>query len=129
MDLKAPTLGFYVRIIAIVSLLLGLNDAARVLGVASGPESPIALLGGMGFTYIAIFAMARLFAAVGLWIRSSWGAVLLIGATVIELGLFLSGSHDVQISPIGFGIRLVLLVAILFVFAFTFRFNRERAGD
>ena len=49
-------------------------------------------------SWIAAFWLARLFAAVGLWIRASWGAVLLIGATLIELALYLLGSPDVRIS-------------------------------
>ena len=100
MDLKSPIAGRYVRIVAIIALLLGLSDAARLLGVGSGLPgvSPIYTLGVTGFTYLAIFALARLFAAVGLWIQASWGAVLLVGATVIELGMYVLGSRDVQMS-------------------------------
>ena len=79
MDFKSPIAGRYVRIVAIIALLLGLNDASRLLGVSTGAQSPIQLLGVTGFIYLAIFAMAQLFASVGLWIRSSWGAVLLSG--------------------------------------------------
>ncbi len=128
MDFKSPIAGRYVRIIAIIALLLGLSDAARLLGVSSGSQSPIAALGVTGFTYLAVFALARLFAAVGLWIRASWGAVLLVGATGIELIMYLMGSRDVEMSVIGFAVRLVLLVSILLVFALSFRF-RERAHD
>ena len=129
MDLKSPIAGRYLRIVAIIALLLGLSDAARLLGV-NGPAmlSPIAALGPAGFTFLAIFAVARLFASVGLWIRASWGAVLLIGATVIELGLYLAGSADVQMSALGFAVRLVLLVSIVMILVLSFRF-RERAHD
>ena len=82
----------------------------------------------VGFTYLAIFAVARLFAAVGLWIRASWGAVLLIGATAIELGMYLMGSRDVQMSALGFAVRLVLLVSIVLILVLSLRF-RERAHD
>ena len=90
--------------------------------------SPIYTLGVTGFTYLAIFAMARLFAAVGLWIQASWGAVLLVGATVIELGMYMLGSRDVQMSALGFAVRLVLLVSIVLIFVLSLRF-RERAHD
>jgi uncharacterized membrane protein (DUF2068 family) len=123
MDFKSPIAGRYVRIVAIIALLLGLSDAARLLGVNASTESPISVLGVVGFTYLAIFAVARLFAAVGLWIRASWGAVLLIGATTIELGMYLMGSRDVQMSALGFAVRLVLLILVL-----SLRF-RERAHD
>jgi hypothetical protein len=129
MDFKAPIAGRYVRIVAIIALLLGLSDAARLLGVSGNPaESPLAVLGTAGFTYLAIFALARLFAAVGLWIRASWGAVLLVGATLIELGMYVLGNPDVQMSALGFAVRVVLLASIVIIFVLSLRF-RERAHD
>ena len=128
MDFHTPIAGRYVRIVAIISLLLGLNDASRLLGVSTGAQSPIDLLGVTGFVYLAVFAMAQLFASVGLWIRASWGAVLLVAATVLELGMYLIGSKDVQMSALGFAIRLVLLVSIVVVFVLSLRM-RERAHD
>lgn len=121
--------GLYIRTIAIIALLLGLNDAARLLGVSSGDASPIAELGPAGFTYLALFALARLFAAVGLWIKASWGAVLLVAATGIEMILFLLGNRDIQMSGFGFAVRLVLLTAILLVFVLSWRIRRERVHD
>ena len=128
MDFNTPIGGRYVRIVAIIALLLGLNDASRLLGVTTGSQSPFELLGNAGFTYLAIFALARLFAAVGLWIRASWGAVLLVGATAIELGMYVFGNRDVQMSMLGFAVRLVLLISIVLVFVLNFR-TRERAHD
>ncbi|MGN6157174.1 MAG: DUF6163 family protein [Devosia sp.] len=128
MDFNTPIAGRYVRIVAIISLLLGLNDASRLLGVSTGAQSPIDILGVTGFVYLAVFSMAQLFAAVGLWIRASWGAVLLVAATVLELGMYLLGSKDVQMSALGFAIRLVLLVSIVVVFVLSIRM-RERAHD
>ena len=115
MDFNTPIGGRYVRIVAIIALLLGLNDASRLLGVT-------------GFTYLAIFALARLFTAVGLWIRASWGAALLVGATAIELGMYVFGNRDVQMSMLGFAVRLVLLISIVLVFVLSLRM-RERAHD
>ncbi|MDF2984471.1 MAG: hypothetical protein K0Q69_4243 [Devosia sp.] len=84
MDFKSELAGRYLRIIAIIALLLGLADASRLLGVSSGSVSPIAQLGPTGFAFLTVFCLARLFAAVGLWIRASWGAVLLVGATLLK---------------------------------------------
>jgi hypothetical protein len=124
MDFKGEISGRYVRIIAIVALLVGLGDAARLLGVSSGNVSPIAQLGPAGFVYLATFCLARLFAAVGLWIGASWGAVLLVGATTVELILFLLGNRDVQMDAIGFAVRLVLVAAIVLLFVMMFRARR-----
>ena len=129
MDFNAPPIGIYIRIVAIISLLLGLNDAARLLGVNLGAVSPIATMGMTGFVYLAIFALSRLFAAVGLWIKASWGAVLLVGATSVELALYLLGSSDVDMSAIGFAVRLVLLASISVIFVMSVRIRRAGAAD
>ena len=128
MDFSAH-IGIYIRVVAVISLLLGLNDASRLLGVSLGDVSPITELGMTGFVYLAIFCLARLFAAVGLWIKASWGAVLLVSATGVELILYMIGNADVRMSAIGFAVRLVLLAAILIIFILGIRLRRARAAD
>ena len=129
MDFNAPTIGIYIRIVAIISLLLGLNDAARLLGVNLGNVSPMATLGMTGFVYLAIFSLTRLFAAVGLWIKASWGAVLLAGATFVEMVMYLTGNPDIRMSAFGFAVRLLLLVAILVIFVLGIRLSRAQSQD
>jgi uncharacterized membrane protein (DUF2068 family) len=129
MDFNASSISIYIRIVALISLLLGLSDAGRLLGVNLGSVSPISTLGVTGFVYLAIFAAARLCAAVGLWIKASWGAVLLLGSTGAELALYLAGSPDVRMSAFGFAVRLVLLASILVIFVLSIRLNRARAAD
>jgi len=124
MDFKSELAGRYLRIVAIIALLLGLSDAARLLGVSSGAQSPLTELGAAGFAYLAVFCLARLFAAVGLWIRASWGAVLLGIATTIELLLYLFGNKDVTISALGFAVRLLLLVSVAALLFLSFRMRR-----
>lgn len=124
MDFKGEIAGRFVRIIAIIALLVGLGDAARLLGVGSGDVSPLAQLGPAGFAYLAVFCLSRLFAAVGMWIGASWGAVLLVGATSIELVLFLTGNRDIHLDMPGFGIRLLLVVGIVLLFVLSLRMRR-----
>jgi hypothetical protein len=124
MDFKSELAGRYLRIVAIIALLLGLSDASRLLGVSSGAESPITELGATGFAYLAVFCLARLFAAVGLWIRASWGAVLLGLATTVELLMYLFGNHDVTISAFGFAVRLLLVVSVAALLFLSFRMRR-----
>ncbi len=126
MDFKNEISGRYIRIVAMIALLLGLSDASRLLGISTGAVSPLTVLGTTGFVYLAIFALARLFAAVGLWIKASWGAVLLVGATAVELALYLAGSQDVHMSAFGFVVRLVLLVGIVLIFVLGLRLRRAR---
>lgn len=129
MSFKSPQLALYIRIVALLSLLLGLSDAGRLLGVSLGATSPVAVLGPTGFVLLGIFSLARLFAGVGLWLKASWGAVLLVGSTTAELVLYLAGSPDIRMSAFGFAVRIVLLVAILAIFALSFRFTRAQAAD
>lgn len=124
MDFKSELAGRYLRIIAIIALLLGLADASRLLGVSSGAVSPIAQLGTTGFAFLTVFCLARLFAAVGLWIRASWGAVLLVGATLIELALYLFGVPGVEMGAFGFALRLLLVGGIAVLFFLSFRLRR-----
>ena len=124
---QAPSLALYIRIVAILALVLGLSDAARLLGINMGADSPITAMGFTSFTFLAIFCLARLFAAVGLWIKASWGAVLLVGATALELALYVAGSPDIRIGAIGFALRVVLLASILLIFGLSLRFNRAQA--
>ena len=125
MDFKSPIAGRYVRIIAIIALLLGLSDAARLLGVTGAAgQSPIATLGVTGFP-ISPSSPRALFAA---GVQSAKAFRCASGATGIELVMYLMGSRDIEMSAIGFAVRLVLLVSILLVFALSLRF-RERAHD
>ena len=55
--------------------------------------------------------------------------MLLVGATGVELVLFLLGNRDVQMGGFGFAVRLVLLAAILLVFVLAWRVRRERVHD
>ena len=126
---KSPHLGLYLRIVALLSLALGLSDAGRLLGINLGETSPLAVLGPTGFVLLAVFSLARLCAGVGLWLKASWGAVLLVGATTAELALYVGGSGDIRMSAVGFAMRVVLLVAVLVIFALAFRFSRAQAAD
>lgn len=129
MEYNAPYIGYYIRIVALISLALGLSDAARLLGVSLGAVSPIATMGLAGFVYLGIFSLTRLFAAVGLWIKASWGAVLLVGATGVELALYLIGNPDIEMSAVGFAVRLVLLASIIIIFVLGIRLRRAQASD
>jgi hypothetical protein len=126
MDFQSALAARYLRVVAIIALLLGLVDAARLLGVSSGAQSPITQLGATGFAYLAVFCLARLFAAVGLWIRASWGAVLLGLATTVELLMYLFGNKDVTISAFGFAVRLLLVVSVAALLFLSLRMRRAR---
>ncbi len=107
----------YIRVIAMVALLLGLGDAARLLGVTGGTQSPLVELGTVSFGYLTVFCLARLFSAVGLWIKASWGAVLLGITTVVELMLYFAGTPGIEFGIIGLVVRVLLLLSVLALLA------------
>jgi hypothetical protein len=113
MELRIEPAGRFARILALASLSLGLADAARLLGVSAGSLSPISQLGPGAFVVLSILCLSRLFAAVGLWIYSRWGAVLLAGAIAVELLLYVTGSGWVALGLIGFIFKLVTLLATI----------------
>lgn len=110
MILKKSTITVVVRILAFVSLIIGLSDAANLLGVSSGGQSPMIRLGVMNFIYLGVFTVATIFAAVGLWIKASWGAVLLVTSMATQLGLVVFSDIGFGISWLGFLVRLLLLI-------------------
>ena len=129
MEAKSRIAGWAIRVVALFSLALGLLDAARLLGLFSGDTSPIAVLGPTGFACTGAFALALLFASVGLWIRTSWGAVLLVGAVAIQLTLHLLGNSVVSMSLVEMIVRLLLLVAVLLIVVAGVRLRHLAATD
>lgn len=120
MDLRTELAPLVLRVVAMLALVIGLADAARLLGVMGGAQSPIAVLGPAGFAYLGMFCLARLFASVGIWIGASWGSVLLVGASVLELVLAIADSRDVSLDIFGFVIRIAMIAAVVTVFVLRF---------
>lgn len=116
-------------VLALISLAIGLIDAARLGGLESGVAGPVAHYGATGFTLLAIFAVMRLFAAVGLWMRARWGLVLLASATGVELGLSLAGSSWVTLGLMGFVIKGVVFLATIALLLFSRLFALRQFAD
>lgn len=129
MELFAGPVGHLVRFIALLALGLGLYDSARLLGVTLGDASPLAIFGPNEFVLLAIFSFSRLFAAVGLWMKESWGAVLLVGSTGTELALYLLGNPDIEMDAAGFAVRAVLLLGMLLIVLLAARARLARVQD
>ena len=117
------------RQIAILALLNGILDAGRLLGVGAGDVDPLAKYSVAGFTVLGIFALSRIFAAVGMWIQSNWGTPLLFGITLAELVIYLFSSIRLEIGLIGFVARLIELVGTLLILWFAFRAWRSSLHD
>ena len=118
-----------IRQIALLALLNALFDAARLLGVGSGDISPLQIFGIAGFATLLGFTIARLFAAVGMWIHSNWGTPLLFGTTLAELIVFMFDVVKLDIGLIGFAARLVELAGTILVLWLAYRSHREGIHD
>lgn len=117
------------RLLGLVCLFLGLASAARLLGVWGGSASPLQTLGTVGFIYLAVFTLAQLFAAVGLWIETSWGGVVLIGAVATELALTFTGTASIAMTVPGIVVRLLLLLGGVAMLAYAQRHLIDRVHD
>ena len=117
------------RQIAIVALLNGIVDVGRLLGVGNGEANPFDMYSVVGFALLGGFALARLFAAVGMWISSNWGTPLLLGVTVSELMIYLAGYIRLDIGLFGFAARLIEVVGALLILWFIYRQWRAENHD
>lgn len=99
------------RGLALFALWLGLVDASNLLGVWNGHLNPLDQMGLAGFVYHSVFALGLLFAAVGLWLLSSWGAVVLLGTLLTHVLLALSGNPNVSMDVISLIVRVLMMLA------------------
>ncbi|HHB82805.1 MAG TPA: hypothetical protein ENK61_04950 [Devosia sp.] len=117
------------RQIAIVALLNGIVDVGRLLGVGNGAANPFDMYSVAGFALLGGFALARVFAAVGMWINSNWGTPLLLGVTTSELMIYLAGYIRLDIGLFGFAARLIEVMGALLILWFFFRRWRAENHD
>ena len=73
---------FFLRCMAVLSMLKGLFHWAIVLGIGDGPENNLTYHTLPWQTATVYFAVIDLVAAVGLWLAAVWGAVVWLTAAV-----------------------------------------------
>lgn len=129
MDFRIEPAGLYARVLALISLFLGLSDAGRLLGIGGGSMSPILTLGPAGFVLLAALAVLRLFAAVGLWMQVRWGAILLAGSLGVEVVFLATGSGWIASSLYGFIFKLVVLLATILLLVLAHFLNHRQVAD
>ena len=118
-----------VRQIAILALLNGIMDTGRLLGVGANGANPFEIYTVLGFSLLGAFAIARIFAAVGIWIESNWGTPVLFITTLAELSVFLFALAPLSIGVIGFGVRLAQLAGSILILGMTFHNWRRHIRD
>ncbi|MGL4636188.1 MAG: DUF6163 family protein [Beijerinckiaceae bacterium] len=113
---------FYLRTLALLALVRGLVDWARIIGFV-GPENMFEQAPLTWQTTIALYAVLNCVSAVGLWLASAWGAVLWLIVTLCEVLLpwTIAGTvRDASLSD-----ALLLSLAALYVLL-TWLSARER---
>jgi hypothetical protein len=73
---------WFLRAMAVVSMLKGLYHWSVVLGIGEGPDSRFSTESIPWQTATVYFAIIDLVAAVGLWLAAVWGAVVWLTAVV-----------------------------------------------
>lgn len=118
-----------IRILALTNLFNALLDAARLLGIGASSDSPMDMMGQSDFAFLMAFTLSRLFAAVGMWIFATWGTILLMLTSLIELILLGAGVVDLEIGFLGWVLRVIVLLGTTFVLAMAFRTWRLSVHD
>jgi hypothetical protein len=107
-------LSVYLRVLSAAMLLLGLRQWAIILGIiGAGGGTFEAMSTGWKIATMHL-AVADLVAAVGLWMRVSWGNVIWIYAALAEIAL-----HTAFMSTFG-GDAMVIAFHVLTIAAFVF---------
>lgn len=73
---------WFLRIVAIISMIKGLYHWSVVLGVGDGPDTVFTTRTLPWQAATVFFAVIDLIAAVGLWLAAVWGAVVWLTAAV-----------------------------------------------
>src|ERR1700686_1059912 len=104
---------FFLRIMAVVSVIQGLYHRAQVTGFVGGEEDGIQNPPGAWQPGPVYFAVIELVAAVGLWLATPWGAVVwlttVVSMAVIEL--MFPGIYGGSLTVVG--LEAVMLAAYL----------------
>ncbi len=96
------TLDYYLLLLAVVTMLLGLRQWAIILGVIPGGGGMFEAMSTPWKLATIDLAVVDLVASVGLWLRVAWGKVIWIFALVSEIAL-----HTVFIRTFGGDLMIV----------------------
>ena len=75
---------WFLRGMAVLSMLKGLYPLVVVLGIGDGPDDDFTLHSLPWQTATVYFAVIDLVAAVGLWLAAAWGAVVWLTAGGVD---------------------------------------------
>ncbi|HZP21688.1 MAG TPA: DUF6163 family protein [Bauldia sp.] len=113
-----PYLDLYARVLSGLMLLFGFRQWAVILGIVGGVGGTFEAMTGAWQVATMHFAVVDLVAAVGLWMRASWGNVVWIYAALSEIALHtvFSETFDVDLLVVAFhSITIAGFLLLLFL--------------
>jgi fatty acid desaturase len=116
---------FYLRGLALFSLVRGLNDWSQILGFI-GAENAFEASPMTWQVTVVLYAVLNCVAAVGLWLTSAWGAVLWLIVTICEILLPWVTANPARPA----GVVDIVLGSMVFLYVvLTILSARERSRD
>ena len=106
---------FFLRVMAVLSLLKGLYHWSIVCGIGDGPEASFESAPMPWQAATVFFAVIDLVAAVGLWLTAAWGAVVWLTAalSMVAVQVLFPNIYGGSLTPVF--IELVLLAIYLWL--------------
>jgi uncharacterized membrane protein (DUF2068 family) len=118
---------FYLRGLALLCIVRGLMDWARILGFV-GEETAFETAPLAWQATIVLYAVLNCVAAVGLWLTSAWGAVLWLIVTLCEVFLPWAVVRTVRSASVA-DIFLLSLALLYVVLTWLSAREREKASE
>ena len=112
-------LGYYMSALSVVMMLFGLGQWAIIIGIIPGAGGTFEAMTVEWKILTMHMAVVDLIAAVGLWMRVPWGAVVWIYAAVSEIvfhTLFI-GKFGADWPKVGFHLLALLVFVVLTILA------------
>jgi len=106
----------FVRLVALVFLVVGLLQWADLLGAIHTGELPFYDLPLQSQAVVLFFAVANLVAAVGLWLCATWGTVVWFAAScghIVRHTVFASAFGWAPVANAAEGISMILFIVLI----------------
>lgn len=117
------------RAVALFGLLCGLFYWARLIGINDGPEWRFDLMSVHWQVASVTLAVLFPFAASGLWMVTSWGAVIWFLGAAIEIGIYAGFPELFGSRPVLVAVHILIASAYGGLRTALFLRRRQRAAD
>lgn len=117
--------GIYMRLVGLGFLVVGLMRACLILGITPAGENLMTMSPAWRAGLVTL-VLIDLFAAVGLWIRATWGPVLWGVAILVELAMYTAFADLFGTAPVKIVVHLAAFAGFLAIFYLKWRRRPEK---